>query len=153
MAFNITTTAFEEGAMIPVRNSCDGDNTSPHLRWDEAPKATVTFALIVEDPDAPGGTFTHWIVYNLPADCNELEAIMPIAKKLDNGAIQGKNDMGKYGYGGPCPPKGETHRYFFRIFALKKKLAPESANTRETFYQQIEGNVLDEAEYMGKYKH
>ncbi|HYX06316.1 MAG TPA: YbhB/YbcL family Raf kinase inhibitor-like protein, partial [Bacteroidales bacterium] len=85
--------------------------------------------------------------------CNELEAIMPIAKKLDNGAIQGKNDMGKYGYGGPCPPKGETHRYFFRIFALKKKLAPESANTRETFYQQIEGNILDQAAYMGTFKH
>ena len=110
MAFNITTTAFEEGAFFPVQHTCDGDNTSPPLRWDDVPKGAVSFALILEDPDAPGGVFTHWIVYNLPADCRELEKIIPIEKNLGNGAIQGKNDFGKYGYGGPCPPKGDVHR-------------------------------------------
>ncbi len=152
MAFNITTTAFEYGASIPQKHTCEGDNTSPPLRWDESPKGTITYALIMEDPDAPGGTFTHWIVYNIPGDATELEKIIPIEKHLDNKAIQGKNDFGKIGYGGPCPPKGEEHRYYFKIFALKKKIAPESANKREDFYEAIEGSVLDEAMYMGRYR-
>lgn len=152
MAFNITTTAFEHGAMIPVVHTCDGDDVSPPLRWDEAPAATTSFALIMEDPDAPGGTFTHWIMYNIPPDTDHLEKIIPIEKKLHNKSMQGKNDFGKIGYRGPCPPKGEEHRYFFRIFALKKKLPPESANTRDEFYQVIRPHVLEEAEYMGRYK-
>ncbi len=152
MAFNLTSTAFENGANIPKVHTCNGDNVSPPLVWEDAPKDTTTFALIMEDPDAPAGTFTHWIVYNLPADCNELEKIIPIEKKLKNGAIQGKNDFGNYGYGGPCPPGKEKHRYVFKIFALKKKLAPESANNRDDFYKNIDGLILDKAEYMGVYK-
>ncbi len=152
MAFNLTLKSFEDGATIPVKHTCDGDDLSPMVRWDEAPKGTASFALIMEDPDAPGSTFTHWIVYNIPPSENMLEDVQPIAKKLDNGAIQGKNDFGKLGYRGPCPPKGETHRYVFRVYALKKKLAPESANDREDFYAAIKGQVLDEAEYTGTYK-
>ena len=152
MAFNITSRAFEYGRPIPVKHTCDGDNISPPLRWDEAPASTVTFALIMEDPDAPGGTYTHWILYNLPADCRELEKIIPIEKKLDNGAIQTKNDFGKTGYGGPCPPRGSEHRYFFRIFALRKKLPPESITDGQSFYEAINGLTLDKAEYMGRYK-
>ncbi len=152
MAFNITSRAFEYGRSIPVEHTCDGDNISPPLHWDEAPVSTVTFALIMEDPDAPGGTYTHWIIYNLPADCRELEKIIPIEKKLDNGAIQTKNDFGKTGYGGPCPPRGSEHRYFFRIFALRKKLPPESITDGQSFYEAINGLSLDKAEYMGKYK-
>lgn len=152
MAFNITTTAFEYGAKIPVKHACTGDDLSPPLSWDEVPNGTVTLALIMEDPDAPGGTFTHWIVYNLPPDSKGLEAIIPIQKHMKNGAIQGKNDFGKTGYGGPCPPKGEEHRYFFRLFALKKKLSPESANKGEDFYNAIKGLVIEKAEYMGKFR-
>ncbi len=152
MAFNITSRAFEYGASIPIVHTCDGDDTSPPLRWDEIPKATVTFALIMEDPDAPMGTFTHWILYNIPSDVNEIERIIPVKKKLPNGAIHGKNDFGKYGYGGPCPPKGEEHRYFFRIFALRKKLPPESANKADQFHRVIKDYIIDRAEYMGKYK-
>ncbi len=152
MAFNITSTAFEYGANIPVKHACTGDDLSPPLRWDEVPKGTASLALIVEDPDAPNGTYTHWVVYNLPPDSNTLEATIPIQKNLQNGAIQGKNDFGKTGYGGPCPPKGEEHRYFFRLYALKKKLAPESANTADDFHIAIKGLVLEEAEYMGKFK-
>ncbi len=152
MAFNMTTTSFEHGAPVPVKHACDGDDVSPPLRWDEAPKETVTFALIMEDPDAPGGTFTHWIVYNLPSDCRELEEIIPIEKHLGNGATQGKNDFGKLGYGGPCPPKGTEHHYYFRLFALKKKLPPESANTAADFYNAINGLIIDKAEYMGTYR-
>ena len=151
MAFNISSTAFEHDADIPVVHTCDGDNVSPPLRWDGEPKETVTFALIMEDPDAPGETFTHWIVYNLPSDCHELEKIIPIERHLDNRAIQGKNDFGKIGYGGPCPPKGTRHRYFLRIFALKKKLPPESIDSGTEFYQAINGLILDRAGYMGKY--
>lgn len=151
MAFNLTTRAFENGATIPTKHTCKGDDLSPPLDWDEIPKGTTSLALIMEDPDAPGGTFIHWIVYNLPADNNGLEANIPRQKHLKNGATQGKNDFDKIGYGGPCPPKGEEHRYFFRLFALKKKLPPESANKEKDFYKAIKGLVLEEAEYMGKF--
>jgi Raf kinase inhibitor-like YbhB/YbcL family protein len=152
MGFEISSPAFENGAKIPIVHSCNGEDVSPLLRWEGEPKGTVTFALIMEDPDAPGGTFTHWIIYNLPSDCHELEKIIPIKKKLDNKAIQGKNDFGKTGYSGPCPPKGEEHRYFFRIYALKKKLSPESANNGLSFHQAIKGLILDKAEYMGRFR-
>ncbi len=152
MEFNISSPAFEYGVKIPSVHSCEGDDVSPPLHWDGEPKETVTFALIMEDPDAPGGTFTHWIIYNLPASCHRLDKIIPIEKNLINGGIQAKNDFGKIGYGGPCPPKGEEHRYFFRIFALKKKLPPESIHDGESFYKAINGLVLDKAEYMGKYR-
>ena len=152
MPFTLTSPAFENGKKIPSVHSCDGDDTSPRLRWDGEPKGTVSFALIMEDPDAPGGTFTHWIVYNLPPDCHELEEIIPIQKNLDNGAIQGKNDFGKIGYRGPCPPPGRDHHYWFRIFALKKKLPPESANSGGELYEAIQGQILDRAVYMGVYR-
>jgi Raf kinase inhibitor-like YbhB/YbcL family protein len=152
MALNLTSTAFEYGVRIPKKHTCKGEDISPHLQWDEAPKGTTSFALILEDPDAPGGTFCHWIIYNISADVHELEANIPLQKHLKNGAMQGKNDFGKTGYGGPCPPKGEEHRYFFRLFALRKKLPPESANTGKYFYQAINGLILEKTEYMGIYK-
>ncbi|MFO7922851.1 MAG: YbhB/YbcL family Raf kinase inhibitor-like protein [Bacteroidales bacterium] len=151
MAFNISTPAFENGASIPEVHTCEGDDISPLLRWDGEPKDTASFALIMEDPDAPGGTFTHWIVYNLPPDCHELEKIIPVKRHLENKAIQGKNDFGKIGYNGPCPPKGEEHHYFFRIFALKKKLPPESIDNGTQFYEAMNGLIIEKAEYMGRY--
>ncbi len=151
MAFNISSTAFEYGVKIPEKHTCEGDDTSPRLLWDGEPKGTVSFALIMEDPDAPGGTFTHWIMYNIPADCHQLENIIPIQKKLKDGSIQGKNDFGKIGYRGPCPPKGEEHHYYFRIYALKKKLPPESIRNGEEFHAALNGLMLDQAEYMGTY--
>ncbi len=151
MKFTILCKAFENGFNIPTEYTCEGDDISPHIWWEGEPKGTVSYALIMEDPDAPDGTFTHWIVYNLPADCNQLEKIIPIQKNLSNGAIQAKNDFGKIGYKGPCPPKGEEHRYFFRIFALKKKFPPESINNGFEFYKAMNGFILDRAEYMGKY--
>ena len=151
MTFTISSPAFEEGFKIPTVHTCDGDNISPPLWWEGEPKETVSFAFILEDPDAPNGTFTHWLLYNLPPSCHELEKIIPIRKKLENGAIQAKNDFGKIGYGGPCPPKGEEHRYFFRIFALKKKLPPESIQNGTEFYKALNGLIIDKAEYMGTY--
>lgn len=93
------------------------------------------------------------IVYNIPSNCRGLEEIIPVEKNLDNGAIHGKNSFGKYGYGGPCPPKGENHRYNFKLFALNKKLSPESARNREEFYEAIDGKIIDHAEYMGTFQH
>jgi len=151
MALSISSTSFEYGVRIPVLHTCDGEDLSPRLQWEGEPKETVSFALIVEDPDASKGIFTHWIVYNLPADCHKLEKINPVQKNLDNGGIQAKNDFGKTGYRGPCPPKGKEHRYYFRIFALKRKLPPEAIRNAEQFYKVINGLILDQAEYMGKY--
>lgn len=153
MAFNISSTAFEYGARIPVNHTCDGDDQSPPLQWDGEPGETACFALILEDPDAGKGVFTHWLIYNLPPDCHQLEKSDSVRKNLDNGGIQCKNDFGKTGYRGPCPPKGEEHRYFFRIFALRKKLPPESIKNGTDFYRIITGFILDQAEYMGKYSH
>ncbi len=152
MALNIRTTAFENGKNIPVKYTCDGDNISPVIFFDEIPKGAVTLAMIMEDPDAPGGTFTHWIMYNIPAGENKLEGNIPIEKNVNNGAIHGINDFGKYGYAGPCPPGGEEHRYYIRVFALNKKLPPESAKKQEDFYNSIEKHVIEKAEYMGKYR-
>ncbi|MCF8304501.1 MAG: YbhB/YbcL family Raf kinase inhibitor-like protein [Bacteroidales bacterium] len=151
MALNLTSPAFEYGKEIPVVHTCDGDDVSPQLMWDKGPKMTVTYALIMEDPDAPGGTFTHWIMYNIPPDTISLDEVVPVEKKLKSGAIQGKNDFGKYGYRGPCPPAGENHRYYFRIYAVNKKLDPEVGTTREGLLNAIKDRVLDEGEYMGTY--
>jgi Raf kinase inhibitor-like YbhB/YbcL family protein len=149
MALNITTTAFEYGAKIPALHSCKGEDMAPPLQWDGEPKETVSFALILEDTDASEGTFTHWIVYNLPAGCHNLDKTAGVRKNLENGAFQGKNDFGKTGYRGPCPPKGEEHHYFFRLYALKKKLPPESIKNGTELHRAINGLVLDQAEYMG----
>lgn len=152
MAFSISSTAFELGKSIPEEYTCDGDDTSPFLHWSDTPKGTVTLAMIMEDPDAPNGTFIHWIIYNMPSNLTELEKTIAIKNNLDNGAIQARNSFGKIGYGGPCPPEGEEHRYYFKLFALDKKLAPNSINDADTFYSSIKGAVIEEAVYMGTYR-
>lgn len=152
MNIEVTTPRFENGEMIPQKFTCDGDNISPLIRWDNIPEGTVSIALLMDDPDAPAGVFTHWIVYNLPPDSRELEEIIPKEKNLKNGAIQGQNDFGKIGYGGPCPPEGETHRYYFRVYALKRKLKQEEGASRDDLLNAMEGSILDEGEYMGRYK-
>lgn len=152
MAINVTTPRFEYGKAIPVKFTCDGDDVSPVIRWDNLPKDTASVVLLMEDPDAPMGTFTHWIVYNLPPDSTGMEEIIPKQKTLNNGGFQGRNDFGKYGYGGPCPPEGETHRYYFRVYALKKKLKQEDGANRDALLDAIKDKVIDSGEYMGTYK-
>lgn len=151
MSLNLTVKSFEQNATIPVKYTCEGDDVSPHLIWDEVPKGTVSLALLMEDPDAPGGTFSHWVIYNIPPDVHELDKV-PMKKKLDNGAIHGKNDFDKYGYGGPCPPHPEEHRYIFKLFALKRKLKPEEGADRESLLEAIKNDVIEESEYSGKFK-
>jgi Raf kinase inhibitor-like YbhB/YbcL family protein len=146
MAFRISSPAFADGADIPLRHTCDGDNLSPRLTWTEVPDGTRAFALIVDDPDAPGGTFTHWVLFNMPAGVRELG---------QGGAIgsPGRNSFGTTGYGGPCPPPGDqAHRYRFRLHALDVPSIRASTGTRDEIERAIEGHVLATAQLVGKYR-
>jgi Raf kinase inhibitor-like YbhB/YbcL family protein len=148
----IRSPAFFIGNTIPFKYTCDGENISPPLQWESPPPGTNSFALIVDDPDAPSKTFTHWVVYNLSADMRELPEGITNNTRLPNGGMQGKNNFGKLGFGGPCPPpKDGVHRYFFKIFALDQKLDLPPGATKEQVMAAMEGHVLDAAEVMGRY--
>lgn len=143
--------AFFIGSPIPTKYTCDGDDISPPLQWEAPPKGTQSFALIVEDPDAPNQTFTHWVVYNLPAECRELpENAAQDSFYMPKGMVQGQNDFNKLGFGGPCPPNG-THRYFFKILALDCLLDLPEGATKADLKEAIANHVLDSAEVMGRY--
>jgi len=151
MTINVTSTAFKEGAMIPKRYSCDGDDVSPDLAWTGVPEGARTLALICDDPDAPMGTWVHWVLFNIPPDVTSLPAEVPSQKTLSNGARHGKNDFGKFGYGGPCPPGG-THRYYFKLYALDTAINLESGITKAQLVDAMQGHILAEGQLMGKYK-
>ena len=147
--FKLASRAFANGEAIPRRFTCDGKNVSPPLAWSGAPAATQSFALIVDDPDAPGGTFTHWILFNLPAGTQLLRPAMK-ASKLPPGAALGVNGFGKEGYGGPCPPSGE-HRYIHHLYALDTTLGSLDKPNRQQIDAALTGHVLGEATLIGKY--
>lgn len=151
MAITLTSSAFAEGALIPRRHTCDGEDVSPPLTLTGIPDGTQSVALICDDPDAPVGTWVHWVLFNLPADLVELPAEIPGDETLNNGAIHGKNDFGRLGYGGPCPPGG-THRYFFKVYALDTKVSLESGATKDMLLKAMEGHILAEGQLMGKYR-
>ncbi len=151
MDLKITSTAFEEGGMIPRRYTCDGADLSPPLSWSGAPAETQSFALISDDPDAPMGTWVHWVIYNLPASASELHEAVPPEKDLKNGARQGRNDFRKIGYGGPCPPGG-THRYYFKLYALDTVLGFPAGATKAELLKAMEGHILAQGQVMGRYK-
>ena len=135
---------------IPQHYTCDGDNVSPPLAWGNVPEQAQSLALIAEDPDAPGGVFTHWLLYNIPPGVKELPEDVRRDETLPNGARQGINDFGKIGYGGPCPPGG-THRYYFKLYALDTLLDLKPGATKEQLLDAIQGHLLAETEVMGKY--
>jgi Raf kinase inhibitor-like YbhB/YbcL family protein len=141
----ITTTVFQEGGNIPSKFTCDGADANPPLRFEGVPAEAKSLALIVDDPDAPGGLFTHWLVWNIDPKTTAVE---------ENGApsnsLQGKNDFGKSGYGGPCPPSG-THRYFFKIFALDRQLDLAAGSKRAQLDAQMRGHIIAQGELMGRY--
>lgn len=150
--FQIKTTAFPAEGNIPARYTCEGENISPQLTWEGAPAGTRTFALIVDDPDAPkAGGFTHWIVFNIPATVREEQENISGNKPLRGGGLQGKNDDGNIGYTGPCPPSG-THRYYFRLYALDRDLHLSSGATRDELDKAMRGHVLAKTELMARYK-
>ena len=150
MTIKITSTAFKEGGMIPKQYTCDGQDMSPPLAWTSIPEGTKSLALISDDPDAPVGTWVHWVLFNLPPEVTELPEHVPPTKTLENGAKHGKNDFRKIGYGGPCPPGG-THRYYFKLYALDTVLDAEPGITKQKLLQAIQGHILAEGQLMGKY--
>jgi Raf kinase inhibitor-like YbhB/YbcL family protein len=148
----LTSSAFEPESNIPAQFTCDGRNISPELSWSAAPAGTKSFALVMHDPDAPiEGGYTHWIVYNIPAAAHHLAENTPNQDRLPDGTIQGKNDAGKYGYTGPCPPSG-THRYYFRLYALDVELGPGAGASKASLEKAMHGHVLVTAELLGRYK-
>lgn len=147
----LTSSAFQEGETIPKNYTGDGRNTSPPLRWDEPPAGTRGWALVCEDPDAPRGTFTHWLAYNVPAETRELAEGVPREPAVADGTKQGVNDFGKVGYDGPAPPPGKPHRYVYRLLALDRPLDLKPGGTKAGFQQEVKGHVLAEASLVGTY--
>ncbi|MGC9398942.1 MAG: YbhB/YbcL family Raf kinase inhibitor-like protein [Anaerolineae bacterium] len=151
MDFELTSTAFEHEDAIPTKYTCDGEDISPPLAWTEPPEDTESFALICDDPDAPMGTWVHWVLYNIPADARGLPEGVPARENLDDGSLHGKNSWGRRDYGGPCPPGG-THRYFFKLYALDTTLDLGSGASKKQLLNAMEGHVLAQAELMGTYR-
>ena len=152
MSFTLKSTAFEYGNEIAKRYTCSGSDLSPALNWDGVPTGTHSLAFIVDDPDAPMGTWTHWIIWNIPAqDTGLAEGVSPV-EVLDNGARQGKNDFKRIGYGGPCPPAGKPHRYYFKLYALDAKLELKAGAGRSDLEHAMKQHVLSQAELMGTYR-
>jgi Raf kinase inhibitor-like YbhB/YbcL family protein len=148
----LTSGAFAEGDPIPVRYTCEGRNVSPALNWAGVPAATKTLALIMDDPDAPAGTWVHWVVYNLPSTSTELPEDCPKRQFLPGGALQGLNDFRHLGYGGPCPPPGKPHRYFFKLYALDAQLDLKPGASKADVEHAMHEHVLDQAKLLGHYK-
>lgn len=151
MAIAITSAAFPDAGMIPKEYTCDGRNISPPLSWDGVPEGAGSLAIICDDPDAPAGTWVHWVLFNLPATVNELPQGIPPDEVLANGARQGMNDFRKFGYGGPCPPGG-THRYYFKIYALNTELTQGPGITKAELLKAMKGHILAQGQLMGRYK-
>ncbi len=150
MAFELTSSAFQPQAPIPPKYTCQGEDVSPPLRWSDPPREAQSFALIMDDPDAPMGTWIHWVLYNLPADAHELPESVPPNADLPDSSRHGKNSWEHTGYGGPCPPSG-THRYFFKLYALDAMLDLAGGATKEQLLQAMEGHILAQTELMGRY--
>ena len=153
MALMLSSSAFSSGAEVPKKFTCDGANLSPPLSWSGAPPGTVSFALIADDPDAPGGTWLHWVLFNVPGTAAALPEALAGSGELRQlgAALQGRNDFGKLGYGGPCPPPGRAHRYFFRLYALDSSLPLKAGAARREVEAAMRGHVLGEATLMGTY--
>lgn len=147
----IKSSAFKAGESIPAKYTCDNFDVSPPLLWSKVPAGTKTFAIIADDPDAPSGTYVHWVVFNIPASQRDFAEDIPKTESLDNGASQGLNDFGNIGYGGPCPPSG-THRYYFKIYALDSELSLTPGITKKELVKAMDVHVLDEGQLMGRYK-
>ena len=152
VAFSLSSTAFKNGTDIPRKFTCDGADVSPELTWTDAPPRTQTFALIADDPDAPVGVWTHWVLFNLPPDSKSLSESVSKEAELPNGARQGRNDFRKIGYNGPCPPPGKPHRYYFKLYALDTKLDLKAGAAKPEVEAAMGNHTLAKAEWMGRYQ-
>ena len=147
----LKTTAFRPGGVIPTQHTCSGADISPALSWNQPPTRTRSFVLIVDDPDAPAGTWVHWVVYNLPAAARQLPERIPSGDVVTGGGKQGVNDFSRHGYGGPCPPPGQPHRYFFRLYALDMVMSLRAPVHRKDVDSAMKGHILAQAELMGTF--
>lgn len=152
MTLGLKSPSIAGGGGIPVKHTCDGADLSPPLEWTEPPPSTRSFALIADDPDAPVGTWVHWVIYNMPATLRELGEGVPAKDTVPGVGTQGINDFGKVGYGGPCPPRGPAHRYLFKLYALDAEISLPPRKRKADLLRAIEGHVLGQAELMGRYK-
>jgi Raf kinase inhibitor-like YbhB/YbcL family protein len=146
----LISTDFAPGGMIPNPLTCDGGDLSPALQWKAPPAATQSFALIADDPDAPVGTWVHWVIFDLPPNLRSLPQNFPKSEQAADGSRQGKNDFDKIGYGGPCPPSG-THRYYFKLYALDTKLNLKPGSTKKEVERAMQGHILARGETIGRY--
>ena len=146
----LKSSAFEAGGMIPKKYTCDGQDVSPPLSWSDVPAGAKSLALIADDPDAPMGTWVHWVAWNIPVSARVLEDNVPKRDALPNGMKQGTSDFRSVGYGGPCPPSG-THRYFFKLYALDTTFTLPPSTTKKELEKAMQGHILKQAELMGKY--
>lgn len=149
---NVSSSAFAAEGMIPSKYSCEGADMSPPLAWSAVPAGTKSIALICDDPDAPGGMWVHWVLFNLPPSASSLPEKVEPGASLSDGARQGANDFGKLGYGGPCPPPGKAHHYFFKVYALDTTVALKPGAKKADLLQAMEHHVLAEGMLMGKYQ-
>ncbi len=152
MAFTITSSAFSAGADIPKKYTCAGPDVSPALSWIDPPQGVQSFALIADDPDAPVGTWVHWVAYDIPASTHELSEGLPKTQEIPGGGRQGINDFRKLGYGGPCPPPGKPHRYFFKLYALDTMLKLKPGASKQDVERAMQGHILAQADLMGHFK-
>ena len=152
MTFSIFSSSFSQGGEIPRKFTCDGADVSPELSWTDAPVGTQSFALIADDPDAPVGIWTHWVLYDLPAQATGLPEGVSKVDEVPSGGRQGRNDFRKIGYGGPCPPPGKPHRYFFKLYALDGMLNLKPGSSKQEVEQAMQNHILSRAELMGKYQ-
>lgn len=151
MAFELTCSEFKEGELIPSKYTCSGQDISPPLQWTQPPKGTRSLALIMDDPDAPAGTWVHWVIFNLPADQGGLPERVPPKESFPKGVRQGVNDFKGIGYGGPCPPPGKPHRYYFKLYALNIILGLSSGSTKTQVLEACKNHILGEAQLMGRF--
>ncbi len=151
MSFEITSSAFDKGEVIPAKYTCDGSDRSPGLTWHGVPREAKSLVLVSDDPDAPAGSWVHWVVYNIPAGASGLAEGVPPEEIVEHGAAQGRNDFGRLGYGGPCPPPGKPHRYFFRLFALDANLKLPPGLQRSEVMERVKDHILTETQVMGYY--
>ena len=152
MPFSISSPSFSQGSEIPRKFTCDGADVSPELTWTAPPAGTQSFALIADDPDAPVGTWTHWVLYDLPAPTTALAEGVSKVDEVPTGGRQGRNDFRKIGYGGPCPPPGKPHRYFFKLYALDRMLNLKPGSSKQDVEQAMQNHILGQAEVMGTYR-
>lgn len=147
----VTSTAFKDGGMIPVQFTHDGQGISPPIAWSGIPPKTASFALIVDDPDAPNGTYVHWVLFNIPASVSKLDANSPNKRSFSNGMVSGSNDQGQFGYTPPNPPSG-THRYYFKVYALDSMLKLNAGAGKAKLEEAMRGHILASGQLMGRYQ-